>query len=130
MLIKLNGVTFNPDLIAVASWQPRDTGRCFTLYLSNLDGGRKLIFPEEDGLRLELFLAANGLVNLDGAAYNETAFKASAAIKEDLHAQEAIRNALGAADQLATAKEALERRAGASQATSRWACTGRTRSSR
>lgn len=120
MLIKLNGVTFNPDLIVAAFWTPITdkndelVTRHLIVHLSQNEGGRKITLPAIEGEKLELFLAAHNLIDLDGPAFQKTAFERTASLKADLQAREAIRDTLAASEQLKLADGHLTRLAGQS----------------
>jgi hypothetical protein len=112
MLIKLNGVTFNPDLIVVAFWSQDET---LTVHLSQAEGGRKITLPQSDGEKLELFLAAHNLIDLDGPAFQKSAFEKTASLRAELQAREAIRGTLAASEALKAADGHLNALAGQSK---------------
>jgi hypothetical protein len=112
MLIKLNGVRFNPDLIVLTCPGPDDSQ---IIYLSKEEGGRKITLPEESARKLDLFLAAHTEVDLDGPAFQKSAFEKTASLKAELQAREAIRGTLAASEALKAADGHLNALAGQSK---------------
>lgn len=91
MLIKLGTTIFNTSDIRIITPSGETPGH-YVLHLSTEPDGRRIKIPAELYDRLETFLRATGLVDLNGAAYQEAAFKRAGELNEELHARQAIKN--------------------------------------
>lgn len=104
MLIKISGITLETADIHLIV--PRADGKS-TLFLSTTEGGRTATLDEAAAARLDLFLTAAGLLDLDGPGFLHSAYEKAAQLRGEAQALEIVRTAIHISEQVKDAQAAI-----------------------
>ena len=104
MLIKISGITLETADIHLIV--PRADGKS-TLFLSTTEGGRTATLDEAAATRLNLFLSAAGLLDLDGPGFLLGAYEKAAQLRTEAQSVEIVRTAIQLSEQVKAAQSSI-----------------------